>query len=101
MELRNELRSGARQCTLLTPAFWRPRQRDSHESEASLIYTVSSRTLRTAQCDTVSKGEKKRRGGGRRRGSGRDSNREGGGWGERRVVHLRAMSVVKGFAIPM
>ena len=45
----------AQWCTPLIPALGRQRQADISDFEASLVYTLSSRTARTKQRDPVSK----------------------------------------------
>ena len=47
--------AGQRWCTPLIPALGRQKQVDLCESEASLVYRVSSRTARAAQRNFVSK----------------------------------------------
>ena len=45
--------------TLLIPALGRQRQAELHKFEASLVYRVSSRTVRTTQRNLVSKTQKR------------------------------------------
>jgi hypothetical protein len=44
----------------LIPELWRQRQRDVHEFEASLVYSVSSRTARSTYRNFVSKQNEKK-----------------------------------------